>query len=40
MMEKEKIYKGFISYSHDDELFAKWLHKELEKYKIFKESLL
>ena len=34
---KEKHYKAFISYSHQDEKFAKWLHKQLEKYKIPKE---
>jgi len=27
-------YKAFISYSHKDEKFAKWLHKRLESYKI------
>jgi len=30
----DKKYKAFISYSHDDEVFGSWLHKELEKYKI------
>ena len=30
-------YKAFISYSHKDEKFAKWLHKKLESYKIPKE---
>jgi len=30
-------YKAFISYSHKDEKFAKWLHKKLESYKIHKE---
>jgi len=30
----DKEYKAFISYSHDDEEFGSWLHKELEKYKI------
>ncbi|BAF73050.1 TIR domain-containing protein [Sulfurovum sp. NBC37-1] len=29
-----KSYKAFIGYSHDDEAFGSWLHKELEKYKI------
>jgi WD40 repeat protein len=32
-----KHYKAFISYSHKDEKFGKWLHKALEKYKIPKE---
>jgi hypothetical protein len=27
-------YKAFISYSHQDESWAKWLHKALESYKI------
>ena len=30
-------YKAFISYSHKDEKFSTWLHKELEKYKTPKE---
>ena len=34
---EEKHYKAFISYSHKDEKFGKWLHKALEKYKIPKE---
>ena len=29
-----KHYKAFISYSHDNEEFGAWLHKQLEKYKI------
>ena len=33
----EKHYKAFISYSHEDEAFGSWLHKELEKYKIPKK---
>lgn len=27
-------YKAFISYSHNDKKFAKWLHKKIEGYKI------
>ena len=27
-------YKAFISYSHQDESWAKWLHKALESYKV------
>ncbi len=27
-------YKAFISYSHQDEPWAKWLHKALESYKV------
>lgn len=30
-------YKGFLSYSHDDEKFGAWLHGELEKYQVPKE---
>ena len=30
-------YRAFISYSHQNEKFGKWLHKSLEKYKIPKE---
>lgn len=33
----EKHYKAFISYSHQDEKFGQWLHKQLENYKIPKE---
>jgi len=29
-----KHYKAFISYSHDNEEFGAWLHKQLERYKI------
>ena len=36
-MQKNYKYKAFISYSHQDEKFGKWLHKALEKYKIPKE---
>jgi len=32
-----KKYKAFISYSHADEDFGKWLHKQLERYKIPKK---
>jgi len=34
---KKYKYKAFISYSHRDEKFVKWLHRSLEKYKIPKE---
>jgi len=27
-------YQAFISYSHRDKAFAKWLHKRIENYKI------
>lgn len=27
-------YKAFISYSHDDETWAKWLHRKLESYRV------
>ena len=36
-MPNQKQYKAFISYSHDDEVFSSWIHKELEKYKIPKK---
>jgi len=31
-------YKAFISYCHDDETWAKWLHKSLESYRPPKSS--
>ena len=33
-MQKEYKYKAFISYSHRDKSFAKWLHRRIENYKI------
>src|SRR5688572_4994136 len=27
-------YRAFISYTHADELWAKWLHQALESYKV------
>jgi len=33
----QKKYKAFLSYSHADEAFGKWLHKQLERYKIPKK---
>ena len=33
-MTEEYKYKAFISYSHRDKSFAKWLHKRIENYKI------
>ena len=27
-------YKAFISYSHTDEKWAKWLHRSLETYRV------
>ena len=34
-MEKTTYkYKAFISYSHRDKKFARWLHKKIENYKI------
>ena len=32
-----KKYNAFISYSHQDAKWGEWLHKELEKFTIFKE---
>ena len=32
-------YKAFISYSHRDEKWARWLHKSLEGYKIHKHLI-
>ncbi len=37
LKEKDFKYNAFISYSHQDEKFGKWLHKSLEGYKIPKE---
>lgn len=33
-MAEEYKYKAFISYSHDDEKWAAWLHKALETYRV------
>ena len=30
-------YKAFISYSHDDEQTARWLHRRLETYRLPKQ---
>ncbi len=32
--EESIKYYAFMSYSHKDELFAKWLHKKIETYRI------
>jgi len=36
MMDQQQLYKyrAFISYSHADEEWAKWLHKSLETYRM------
>ncbi len=34
-----KKYNSFISYSHQDSKWGEWLHKELEKFSIFKEHI-
>jgi hypothetical protein len=33
-MTTEFKYRAFISYSHADEEWAKWLHKALETYRV------
>lgn len=33
-MTEAKHYKAFISYSHSDEQWARWLQRSLEKYKL------
>ena len=33
-MDSEFRYRAFISYSHSDEQWAKWLHKSLETYSV------
>ena len=33
-MEQDFKYRAFISYSHADEEWAKWLHKALETYRV------
>ena len=34
--KQERKYKAFISSSHKDEKWVKWLHKKLETYEIDK----
>ena len=31
---KERTYRAFISYSHRDAVWAKWLHRSLERYRV------
>ena len=33
-MTDSRHYKAFISYSHSDENWARWLQRSLEKYKL------
>jgi len=33
-LETTYKYKAFVSYSHQDQKFAKWLHRKIENYKI------
>jgi hypothetical protein len=33
-MNPQFKYRAFISYSHGDERWAKWLHKSLETYRV------
>jgi len=37
IMQKNYKYKAFISYSHTDMKFARWLQKKIENYKIPKK---
>ena len=39
MTTKSYKYKAFISYSHSDEKWAKWLHNQLESYGIHKHLI-
>ena len=34
MAGEERRYRAFISYSHRDRRFAKWLHRKLETYRL------
>jgi hypothetical protein len=38
-VSEEAKYKAFISYSHQDERFASWLHHALETYRIPKHLI-
>ena len=38
-MDPEFKYRAFISYSHSDERWAKWLHKALETYSVPKRLI-
>ncbi|MEP7703146.1 TIR domain-containing protein [Paraglaciecola sp. 25GB23A] len=35
----EPAYRAFISYSHSDKAIAKWLHSELERYRLPKKLI-
>jgi len=35
----EPAYRAFISYSHSDKTIAKWLHSELERYRLPKKLI-
>jgi len=38
-VDSEFKYRAFISYSHSDERWAKWLHKSLETYSVPKHLI-
>ena len=38
-MDPEFKYRAFISYSHSDERWARWLHKAFETYSVPKRLI-
>ena len=40
MEGKDKRYEAFISYSHEDEAWAGWIHRAIERYRLPRQTAL